>query len=166
MTCGALFAAILAVLAAAEEPKVDEPSADAPEADVPEQDGAPERGALAAAALVEGLPLAPVAPPVGRLLSESGPILLDRVERAGGWATERVLEPNGEIVEHDVNRAGTVHVCREVGSIFTLRVIEQRPTPTGEVIHVVRDASGALLRYAVNADGEPRAVALLAPPPR
>jgi hypothetical protein len=65
-----------------------------------------------------------------------------------------------------VNRAGTVHVCREVGSIFTLRVLEQRPTTTGEVMQVVRDASGALVRFTIGRDGEPRAVALLAPPPR
>lgn len=50
--------------------------------------------------------------------------------------------------------------------LLSLRVIEQRPAEGGELVQVVRDASGALLRFAVGADGEPRVVALLAPPPR
>lgn len=121
-----------------------------------------ERSAGAPAAGDAQLAPAPVGPP----LSESGPVLLDRVESPDGWATERLVEPSGEIVEHVVNRAGTVQVCRPVGSLFALRMVEQRPAPNGEYVEVVRDASGALLRFAVGADGEPRAVALIAPPPR
>ncbi|HEY6003960.1 MAG TPA: hypothetical protein VIV57_13870 [Anaeromyxobacter sp.] len=44
--------------------------------------------------------------------------------------------------------------------------VEQRAAAGGEVVEVVRDRSGALLGLAVGADGEPRAVALLAAPPR
>jgi hypothetical protein len=45
-------------------------------------------------------------------------------------------------------------------------MIEQRPAANGEYVHVVRDTSGALLRFAVGVDGEPRAVAVIAPPLR
>jgi hypothetical protein len=109
---------------------------------------------------------APVPGPPGAALADSAPVLLDRIEHADGWATERLVEPSGEIVEHTVNRAGTVQVCRTVGSLLSLRLVEQRPAAGGGYVHVARDSSGALVRYAIGADGEPRAVSLLAPVPR
>ncbi len=174
MAFGAMLAAILAVLGAAGEPAEPfpgEPAAldeadEAAEADA----GRPAEEALAPAGAAAADPAEPAVPlgvaPAGRALADSGAVLLDRIERASGWARERLLEPSGEIVEHEVNRAGTVQSCRAVGSLFALRVIDQRRAASGEFVHVVRDASGALLRFAVGADGEPRAVALLAPPPR
>ncbi len=107
------------------------------------------------------LPAAPLGPP----LADSGPVLLSRVDRPGGHALERLIEPSGEIVEHEVNAAGTVQSCTPVGRIQALRVVAQQPAAGGEVIEVARDASGALVQVVVAADGEPRAVALLAPPP-
>jgi hypothetical protein len=44
-------------------------------------------------------------------------------------------------------------------------VLEQRPGPGGSVTQVVRDDSGALLRFHVGDDGEPRGVAVFAPAP-
>jgi hypothetical protein len=157
MTFGVVFAAILAVLAAAEDPeRAAQPGGSGAEI-------AADPGSPPAESATE--PEAAVAAPEGTALSEAGPILIGRVERANGWALERLLEPSGDIVEHEVNRAGTVQSCRKVGSLFTMRIIDQRPAPGGEVVHVVRDASGAILRLAVGKDGEPRAVALVAPPP-
>jgi hypothetical protein len=68
-------------------------------------------------------------------------------------------------VEHEVNAAGTVQSCRKVGSLLSLRLVSQRQAAGGEYVHVARDASGALVQYVVDAEGEPRAVSLLAPPP-
>ncbi len=158
MTFGAMLAALLAVVAAADD-VADEAYPDEDDAQV--EDGAapaeasrpPESASLAAA-------------PEGAALADSGPILIQRTERADGWAVERLVEPSGAIVEHEVDRAGTVQSCQTVGSLFTLRVIEQRAARGGEVVEVVRDRTGALLSLTVAADGEPRAVSLLAPPPR
>ncbi len=176
MVFGAAFAALLAIVAASPA----EALAEEPVSASDRVDGATttflEDGEMSEGAAFEALERSPGAPaeadaqlapaPVGPPLSESGPVLLDRVESPDGWATERLVEPSGEIVEHVVNRAGTVQVCRPVGSLFALRMVEQRPAPNGEYVEVVRDGSGALLRFAVGADGEPRAVALIAPPPR
>jgi hypothetical protein len=78
---------------------------------------------------------------------------------------ERVLEPSGDLVLHMVNSAGTVLHCTRVGSLFTLPIVSQTEAAGGEFVHVVRDASGAVLRYVVQADGEARAVVLLEPAP-
>jgi hypothetical protein len=64
-----------------------------------------------------------------------------------------------------VDASGLVHSCEPVGSIHRLRVMEQRPGPGGSVEHVVRDDSGALLRFHVGHDGEPRGVSVFAPAP-
>jgi hypothetical protein len=191
MAFGAVFAAILAVVAAADvdrEIPEDDPAEVVDSADpgvpaaaqplaVAQASPAPQpalpSGAVAAAT-TPGASAAPIAAalpvpaptPAGTALADSAPILLDRADRANGWALERILEPSGDIVEHEVNRAGTVQSCRTVGSLFTLRLLEQKAAAGGQVVQVVRDASGALLRFAVGPDGEPRAVALLAPPPR
>ncbi len=176
MAFGAVFAAILAVLAAAEGTAADAP----PRGETPRLEGETHPGATepgddaedadpgeAEAAAPAEEPAGPRVPTLkGASLAEANPILIDRVERRDGWALERVLEPSGEIVEHVVDRAGTVRSCRAVGSLFTLRLVEQRAAEGGETVQVVRDASGALLSLAVGADGEPRAVSLLAPPPR
>jgi hypothetical protein len=167
MAFGAVFAAILAVVAAQDrEAPAGGDSAEAVDSADRGVEPAPPAAGPAAA-----LPAAPAAPPAapapeGTRLADSAPILLDRADRASGWALARLLEPSGEIVEHEVNRAGTVQSCRTVGTLFTLRILEQRPAAGGEVVEVVRDASGALLKFAIGLDGEPRAVALLAPPPR
>jgi hypothetical protein len=101
--------------------------------------------------------------PRGAHLRDGAPILLERRERPDGTALERLVEPSGEVVLHEVSRAGTVLSCRTVGQLLTLRVIEQREAAGGEVVQVARDGSGALLRYVVAADGEPRAVTVVAP---
>jgi hypothetical protein len=92
-------------------------------------------------------------------------VLLSRVARPGGRAIERLIEPSGDIVEHEVNAAGTVQSCRTVGSLQALRIVAQQPAADGEFLQVARDASGALVQFVVAEDGEPRAVALLAPAP-
>jgi hypothetical protein len=160
MTFGVVLAAILAVVAVAED-VADEASAADGAAEV--EDGADP---AEAAAPPETPPEALAVAPEGAALADSAPILIERTELPDGRAVERLVEPSGAIVEHEVNRAGTVQSCQAVGSLFTLRVIEQRAARGGEVVEVVRDRSGALLRLAVGADGEPRAVALVAPPPR
>jgi hypothetical protein len=166
MAFATMFAAILAVVAAAKEPERDlAPAGDAVQtADV--ADAAEPADPAEAEPPADASPAATVAAPEGDALANSPPILIDRIEDADGWAVERLLEPSGAIVEHAVNRAGTVQTCRKVGSLFTLRVIDQQPAHGGEVVEVVRDATGALLRLAIGRDGEPRAVALVAPPPR
>jgi hypothetical protein len=68
-------------------------------------------------------------------------------------------------VEHTVNAAGTVLACHVVGSLLSLAIVEQRPAAAGEFVHLARDVSGVLVSYAVGADGEPRAVTLVAPTP-
>lgn len=161
MTLGPVFAALLAVVTAEEDPGSAAPAEDpaAEVADAPASD-APEAGAA------DAEPEALVEAPAGAALADSAPVLIDRVDRPGGGSLERLVEPSGDIVEHVVNRAGTVQSCRAVGSLFSARVEEQRPAAGGEVVQLVRDATGALLRFVVGADGEPRAVTLLAPPPR
>jgi hypothetical protein len=176
MTFGAVFAAILVVLAAAGETPADTlPRGDAPQLEAETHPGPTEPGDGADDADPgEAETAAPAEAPAGSLaptlngssLADANPILIVRSERRDGWALERLLEPSGEIVEHLVDRAGTVRSCRAVGSLFTLRLIEQRAAQGGEIVQVVRDASGALLALAVGPDGEPRAVSLLAPPPR
>jgi hypothetical protein len=44
-------------------------------------------------------------------------------------------------------------------------VLSQTEAAGGEVVQVVRDDSGAILRYVVQSNGEVRAVALLEPAP-
>lgn len=150
---GLLAASLAAATAERQPPQVEEDPAD---------EG--EDTALAVATAEPAVPLP--AAPAGRLLAESAPVLLDRVERPDGTALERLVEPSGEVVLHEVSRAGTVLSCRTVGALLAMRVIEQRDAAGGEVIHVARDASGAILRYVVGPDGEPRAVTVVAPAPR
>jgi hypothetical protein len=123
-----------------------------------------EAVADAAPAPEPAVPLLPA--PHGRRLAESAPVLLDRFERPDGTAVERVVETSGEVVLHEVNRVGTVLSCRAVARLQALRIVQQRDAVGGETIHVVRDDSGAILRYVVDREGEPRAVALIAPAPR
>ena len=96
--------------------------------------------------------------PAGPALADVGPLLLSRVARPGGYAVERLIEPSGDIVEHEVNAAGTVQSCRTVGSLHAMPVIAQQAAAGGEYMHVARDASGALVQFVVSRDGEPRAV--------
>jgi hypothetical protein len=162
---GVCIAGLLALsLAAGSEPEdaweVEE-DAEAPEA--PEAAEAPEDLEVAIAEPEDSaLPFAPGGPP----LRDGAPVLLERRERPDGTALERLVEPSGEVVLHEVSRAGTVLSCHTVGRLLTMHVIEQHEAAGGEVIQVARDASGALLRYVVGADGEPRAVTLVAPAPR
>jgi hypothetical protein len=131
------------------------------ETETPPATDAPGATDLPPEAPAAALPAAPPGPP----LADAGPLLLARVERSRGLALERLVEPSGDVVEHEVNAAGTVQSCRKVGSLLALRVVAQQPAAGGEYVQVARDASGALVRYVVDADGEPRAVALLAPAP-
>ncbi len=178
MTLGAILASLLAAVAAGDGPA---PVPDSPDTDslpqaaaaAPEaapalaaedaraeaaRDAAPDEEAPSPADVAPPFAAAPPGPP----LSESGPLLLERVERPGGWATERLIEPSGDIVLHSVDPAGTVRDCRVVGSLLALALVEQRPAAGGEFVHLARDASGALVSYAVGPDGEPRAVAVVA----
>jgi hypothetical protein len=103
---------------------------------------------------------------LGPRLADGRAILLSRLERGPRRAVERLLEPNGEVVLHDVDKAsGLVHGCEPVGTLHRMRVVEQRSGPAGSVTQVVRDDSGALLRYSVGSDGEPRGVVVVAPAP-
>lgn len=136
------------------------PAPAGPAAPAPTAPPAPPEAATAAL----GYPALPSAPP-GPALADSGPVLLSRAARPGGRALERLIEPSGEIVEHEVNAAGTVQSCRKVGALQELRIVAQHPAGGGEFLQVARDASGALVQYVVSPDGEPRAVALLAPAP-
>jgi hypothetical protein len=104
--------------------------------------------------------------PRGLALADSAPVVLQRIERPDGTALERIVEPSGEVVLHEVTRAGTVLSCRTVGALLSMRVVEQRSAAGGEVVQVAHDTSGAVVRYVVGADGEPRAVTLIAPAPR
>jgi pyruvate/2-oxoglutarate dehydrogenase complex dihydrolipoamide acyltransferase (E2) component len=164
MTFGAPFAALLALLAAVDAQGAGSaaPAPAAAAAEAADAEEAPDAGPPA----TPDLPGSIVAAPSGDPLAESAAVLVDRIERPDGWAVERLVEPSGDIVDHLVNHAGTVQSCRRVGTLFTAAIVEQRPAPAGEVVEVVRDGSGALLRLVVQADGYPRAVALLAPPPR
>ena len=62
--------------------------------------------------------------------------------------------------------AGTVLNCRTVGTLSAIPVVEQREAAGGEVVQVARDSSGAVLRYVVNAEGEPRALTIVSRPTR
>jgi hypothetical protein len=109
---------------------------------------------------------APVPASLGPRLAEGRALLLARIERGPRRAVERLLEPDGEIVLHEIDSgSGLVQSCEPVGSIHRLRVLEQRPGPGGSVVQTVRDDSGAVLRFHVGPDGEPRGVAVLAPAP-
>jgi hypothetical protein len=105
----------------------------------------------------------PLAAPAGPPLADSPPVLLLRRELSSGAALERLIEPSGDIVVHMVTPAGTVDSCEKVGTLFALPLLEQTFVAGGEVVHVARDESGAIVRYVVRADGEPRAVAVVAP---
>jgi hypothetical protein len=104
-----------------------------------------------------GLAPAPDGPP----LADSGAVLLLRKELPEGGALERLVEPSGDIVVHLITAAGTVESCDKVGSLFRLPVVQQDFVAGGEVLQVSRDESGALVRWVVRADGEPRAVAVV-----
>jgi hypothetical protein len=80
-----------------------------------------------------------------------------------GSALERLVEPSGDVVLHVLNPVGTVLSCTKVGSLYTLPLVSQTAAAGGEVVHVARDDSGALVRYVVQADGEPRAVTVIQP---
>ncbi len=103
---------------------------------------------------------------VGPRLADGSAILLARIERGPRLALERLLEPDGQVVLHEIDsRSGLVHSCKPVGSLFQMRVLDQRPGPGRSVTQMVRDDSGALLQFAVGHDGEPRAVVVVAPAP-
>jgi hypothetical protein len=102
---------------------------------------------------------------VGPLLADAKPIVLARKAWPDGSSVERLLEPSGDIVVHNVTAAGTVLSCTKVGSLFALAVQSQTDATDGEVVQIVRDDSGAILRYVVQADGEPRAAELISPAP-
>jgi hypothetical protein len=159
---GAWLAALLALSLAAEaEPEEADLGEEDPAADLSglEEGGAEELEV----AVVEPVPADLPPAPRGAPLRDGAPVLLERRERPDGTALERLVEPSGEIVLHEVGRAGTVLSCRTVGRLLTLRVLEQREAAGGEVVQVARDASGVLLRYVVAPDGEPRAVTVVAP---
>jgi hypothetical protein len=177
---GAWMAGIVAILFAGTEPQ-DVPRAEPaidPAPVVIVQDAAPRAAAQDAVdepdeeeetALVRAEPApSPALPraPGGRPLAEDAPVVLQRVERPDGTALERVLEPSGEVVLHEVTRAGTVLSCTTVGRLLAMRVVEQRDAADGEIVQVVRDASGTVLQYVVGADGEPRGLTVLAPAAR
>jgi hypothetical protein len=135
-------------VAAAES--TDDGAAEEDQADAAEEEPAP---AMDPAAL-------------GPRLADGRAILLSRLDRGPRRAVERLLEANGEVVLHDVDKAsGLVHGCEPVGTLHRMRVVEQRRGPAGSVTQVVRDDSGALLRYSVGPDGEPRGVVVVAPAP-
>jgi hypothetical protein len=91
------------------------------------------------------------------------PVVLARRVWNDGGATERLIEPSGDVVLHVLSPVGTVLSCTKVGSLYTLPIESQTDAAGGEVVHLVRDDSGALVRYVVQADGEPRAVTVLEP---
>jgi hypothetical protein len=123
-------------------------TADDPEADDAEVDVGPEPGGL------------------GPRLADGSAILLARIERGPTRALERLLEPDGQVVLHEIDSAsGLVQSCTEVGSLYRMQVLDQRPGPGGSVTQTVRDDSGALLRFDVGHDGEPRAVVVVSPAP-
>jgi hypothetical protein len=103
------------------------------------------------------------AAPAGPPLADASPILLARREWSDGGAVERLVEPSGDIVLHALSPAGTVLSCTKVGSLYRLPIESQTDAAQGEVIQLVRDESGALVRYVVQADGEPRAVTVVEP---
>jgi hypothetical protein len=74
-----------------------------------------------------------------------------------------LIEPSGDIVVHQLTAAGTVESCEKVGSLLALPLVAQTFAAGGEVVHVARDESGALVRYVIQADGEPRGVTVLEP---
>lgn len=160
---GAWVSLLVAISFAAGEPEdgkqLDDPAEEvvpvAPGKEVADDD----EEDVALARMAVALPAAPR----GQPLAESAPVVLQRIERPDGSALERVLEPSGEVVLHEVTRAGTVLSCRTVGALLAMRVVEQRDAAGGEVVHVAHDTSGAVVRYVVGADGEPRAVKLVAP---
>jgi hypothetical protein len=175
---GAWMAGIVAILFAGAEPQ-DVPRAEPAMGAAPAvlvQDAAPRAAAQDAVddpdeeeetALARAEP-APslLRAPGGRPLVDGAPVVLQRVERPDGTALERVLEPSGDVVLHEVTRAGTVLSCSTVGRLFAMRVVEQRDAADGEIVQVVRDASGAVLQYVVGADGEPRGLTVVAPAAR
>lgn len=128
------------------------------------------RAALAAVA-AEPVEDAEVSPPpdvpsLGARLADGAPLMLARIDRGPKRAVERLLEPSGEVVLHEVDRdSGLVRSCTPVGSLHRMQLLEQRPGPAGATVHTVRDESGALLRYTVGNDGEPRGVVLVSPAP-
>ncbi len=93
------------------------------------------------------------------------PIVLARKRWSDGGAIERLLEPSGDLVLHTLGPAGTVLHCTKVGSLLTLPLVSQTEAAGGEVVEVVRDDSGALLRFVVQRDGETRAVVVVEPAP-
>jgi hypothetical protein len=154
MTLGAILASLLAVSAASDESASALPVAPSVGASTcPAEEAAPADGA-------------PAAHPYEPAPADSSPVLLSRVEHSDGSALERLIEPTGDVVEHELNPAGTVLSCRVVGSLLSLRLVEQRLAAGGEFVQVARDdASGAVVRYAVALDGEPRAVVVVGPAP-
>jgi hypothetical protein len=87
------------------------------------------------------------------------------VSRPDGSAEERVLDRTGDIVVMELNRYGTVLTTRTVGSLLTLRILEQTDAAGGEVVtRALEPVTGRVVRYVVDPEGEPRAVELLATP--
>ncbi|HEX9242101.1 MAG TPA: hypothetical protein VF875_06620, partial [Anaeromyxobacter sp.] len=103
----------------------------------------------------------PTPTPDGPPLAEAAPVLIMRRQYPEGGALERLIEASGDIVVHVVTPAGTVESCEKVGTLFALPVVEQTFAGGGEVVQVARDESGALIRWVVRADGEPRGLTVL-----
>jgi hypothetical protein len=104
-------------------------------ADPAEDAGAPDPAAVEQALSPAGL--------LARDVDESGLILV------------RLVLPTGDLVERTVDAAGRTLRERLEGSVSDLPVVESTADSSGRPSRVVRDASGALIRYVVDGAGRP-----------
>jgi hypothetical protein len=81
--------------------------------------------------------------------------LLSRDVDAAGLIEVRLVRTTGELVARTVEADGTILRERVAGTVADLPVVGTVIDDAGRATKVVRDASGALIRYAVDGRGSP-----------
>jgi hypothetical protein len=100
--------------------------------------------------------------PVERALSPEG--LLSRDVDLDGNILVRRLAEGGAIVERTVEPSGRIVAERVAGSCSDLPLVEEVRDARGGTVRMVRDPSGALVRFAVGSNGAPSGAEIASPP--
>lgn len=99
---------------------------------------------------------------VGSTIDPTGPEprVLQKWERPDG-KLQRVLEETGVISEKNYDAAGKLLAYRTVAHVIGLPIVREQALETGRLIRQVRDASGAVIEYAIERSGRLVSVAVV-----